>query len=113
MRSDPCLFVKRGDGERIYVWIHVDDTFVASSSASEISGIQELQRKEFKITLRPGQNESLHYNGIFGSVDHLSGRTSKTGDAFMMKLEIPYGALQNLEARQANKGSDWRIIRKI
>lgn len=58
---------------------------------------------ENQVVMRPGQNESLHYNGITGSVDLLSERSSKSGDAFMMELKIPYGALHNSEARQAKK----------
>ena len=54
--SDPCLFVKEGGGARTYVWIHVDDTFVASTSASEISGIL---RKEFEITVNDNVEQYL------------------------------------------------------
>ena len=57
--SDPCLFMKRRDGERTYVWIDVDDTFVASTSASEINGIQELLRKEFEITVSDNVEQYL------------------------------------------------------
>ena len=31
-KSDPCLFFKFNGEERIYIWIHVDDTFVAATS---------------------------------------------------------------------------------
>ena len=58
---------------------------------------------ENQVVMRPGQNESLHYNGITGAVDLLSERSSETGDAFVMELKIPYGALHNSEARHAKK----------
>ena len=57
--SDPCLFVKLSAGERTYAWIHVDDTFVASTSASEIILIQELLRKEFEITVSDSVDQYL------------------------------------------------------
>jgi hypothetical protein len=57
--SDPCLFVKEGDGARTYVWIHVDDTFVASTSATEITLIQEILRKEFEITVSDNVDQYL------------------------------------------------------
>ena len=33
-RCDPCLFMKvdKSTGERVYIWTHVDDTFVAATS---------------------------------------------------------------------------------
>jgi hypothetical protein len=49
--SDPCLFVKEGAGDRTYIWIHLDDTFVASTNTTGIKLIQEILRKEFEITV--------------------------------------------------------------
>ena len=40
-KRDPCLFVKLDNGERTYVWIHVDDTFAASTTKQ---GLQEFER---------------------------------------------------------------------
>jgi hypothetical protein len=57
--SDPCLFMKEGGGARTYVWIHVDDTFVASTSATEITLIQQILRKEFEITVSDNVNQYL------------------------------------------------------
>lgn len=58
---------------------------------------------ENQVVMRPGQNEGLIYNGIFGSVDLLSERDPQTGDAFMMELKIPYGDLHSSTALQAKR----------
>jgi hypothetical protein len=57
--SDPCLFVKEGAGDRTYIWIHVDDTFVASTNTTEIKVIQEVLRKEFEITVSEDVDQYL------------------------------------------------------
>ena len=48
--SDPCLFLKFHENERTYIWIHVDDTFVASTSSAELVLLQDVLRKKYEIT---------------------------------------------------------------
>jgi hypothetical protein len=50
--SDPCMFVKLTNGERTYVWIHVDDTFVASTSTAEIQEFQRIIGLRYKYTVQ-------------------------------------------------------------
>jgi len=48
--SDPCLFIKAYEGERTYIWIHVDDTFIVSTSQEEIDIFFELLNARWKVT---------------------------------------------------------------
>ena len=50
--SDPCLFVRLVPEQEIrtYVWIHVDDTIVASTHEKEIDHLRECLQQKFKIT---------------------------------------------------------------
>jgi len=49
--SDPCLFIRHSsDGARTYLCIHVDDTFVASTSEIELALLQDILRQRFEIT---------------------------------------------------------------
>jgi hypothetical protein len=50
--SDPCMFVKLNNGERTYVWIHVDDTFVASTSTHELQEFQRIIGLRYKYTVQ-------------------------------------------------------------
>jgi hypothetical protein len=59
--SDPCLFVKINDDSRTYVWIHVDDTFVASNRTHELLEFQRIVGLKYEYTV---QNDVESYLGI-------------------------------------------------
>ena len=59
--SDPCLFTKLTHGHRTYVWIHVDDTFVASTDPSELLEFQRVIGLKFQYTV---QHDVTSYLGI-------------------------------------------------
>jgi hypothetical protein len=59
--SDPCLFVKIHNGRRTYVWIHVDDTFVASTHAEELLEFQRVVGLKYKYTV---QDDIESYLGV-------------------------------------------------
>jgi hypothetical protein len=48
--SDPCLFVKADEIDRTYIWIHVDDTFIVSTSQEQIDLFFELLNARWKVT---------------------------------------------------------------
>ena len=48
--SDPCLFLRFNNEDRTYIWIHVDDTFVASTSHLELERLQDVLKKKYEIT---------------------------------------------------------------
>jgi len=48
--SDPCLFIKVNDESRTYIWIHVDDTFIVSTSQEQIDLFFELLNARWKVT---------------------------------------------------------------
>ena len=49
-QSDPCLFVKLKGQDRTYVWLHVDDTFVASTSKEELTLFQQIITTKYRVT---------------------------------------------------------------
>ena len=49
--SDPCLFVRICNGNRTYIWFHVDDTFIATTSHDEIERLKGVMRQRFEITI--------------------------------------------------------------
>ena len=53
-RSDPCLFLKVNEaaGERVYVWIHVDDTFVAATSKKLLDELETVIKRQYKVTVK-------------------------------------------------------------
>ena len=59
--SDPCLFVKITNGHRTYIWIHVDDTFVASTVRDELLRFQEVVGLKYKYTV---QHDVDSYLGV-------------------------------------------------
>ena len=52
-KSDPCLFyqVNKKNEQRIYIWIHVDDTFVAATNEEQLRALETLIQSQFKITI--------------------------------------------------------------
>jgi hypothetical protein len=60
--SDPCLFTRVVDGERTYIWFHVDDTFIASSSAAGIDRFTSVMRRRFEITINEQVDAHLGVN---------------------------------------------------
>jgi hypothetical protein len=59
--SDPCLFTKLVNNERTYIWIHVDDTFVASTSLPELQEFQRVVGLKYEYTV---QDDIDQYLGI-------------------------------------------------
>jgi hypothetical protein len=57
--SDPCLFTRITQESRTYVWIHVDDTFVCSTSPEELVRFQTSVKKKYKITVVDNVDEYL------------------------------------------------------
>ena len=51
--SDPCLFLRFNNEDRTYIWIHVDDTFVASTNPQELDRLQDVLRTKYEITFNP------------------------------------------------------------
>ena len=51
-KSDPCLFFKVSDAGRIYIWIHVDDTFVAATSENLLQKLESVIKSQYKITVK-------------------------------------------------------------
>lgn len=49
--SDPCLFVKLVNDVRTYIWIHVDDTFVASTHSKELQKFQDIIGLKYDYTV--------------------------------------------------------------
>ena len=59
--SDPCLFIRKEGPIRTYVWTHVDDTFVCSTSEAELDRFSDKLRERFEITV---VKEVKEYLGI-------------------------------------------------
>ena len=51
-KSDPCLFFRVSGEQRIYIWIHVDDTFVAATSEELLQELEEVIKSQYKITIK-------------------------------------------------------------
>ena len=60
--SDPCLFVRLIPKKSIitWVWVHVDDTCVASTSLEELERLKESLKKKFEINA----NELTKHLGV-------------------------------------------------
>lgn len=59
--SDPCLFYNVSQTDRTYVFIHVDDTYVASTSAEELVRFRRVLEQRFDITVN---HEADSYLGV-------------------------------------------------
>jgi KUP system potassium uptake protein len=57
--SDPCLYTRFDGGERTYIWCHVDDTFVCSTSTVGLKRFQGVVASKFEITVNNQVNEYL------------------------------------------------------
>jgi hypothetical protein len=51
-KYDPCLFYLNTDMIRTYVWIHVDDTYLCSSTKEGIDDFLRVVRTRYKITTK-------------------------------------------------------------
>lgn len=61
--SDPCLFFKwTSSRNRVFVWIHVDDTMIAATSLHDIDDFKEMMRKRFDITVNEQADQHLGVN---------------------------------------------------
>ena len=56
---DPCLFTRIVGRDRTYVWTHVDDTFICSSSSSGIERFINVVQDKFKVTVNREVDEYL------------------------------------------------------
>lgn len=68
-KSDPCLFFKICvGGDRIYIWIHVDDTFVAASTPDLLDELEDILRNRFQITVKNNVEDypGVHYTRLYG-----------------------------------------------
>ena len=62
---DPCLFYKIVNGERLWAWIHVDDTWVAATQADMVEKFAADLRTEFEVTKEPVDNYlGVHYERL-------------------------------------------------
>jgi hypothetical protein len=57
--SDPCLFTKISGTSRTYVWIHVDDTFVASTDPAELKEFQRVIGLKYEYTVQENPDSYL------------------------------------------------------
>ena len=50
----PCLFLKFSSSseDRIYIWVHVDDTFVAATTKDLLDEFETVVKSQFKITVK-------------------------------------------------------------
>ena len=51
-KSDPCLFFKCNGEDRIYIWIHVEDTFLAATSEDLLLELEAVIKSQYKITVK-------------------------------------------------------------
>ena len=57
--ADPCLFVRICGATRVFVFIHVDDTFVCATNQSDLEEFAACLRTKFEITVNLDVNEYL------------------------------------------------------
>jgi len=50
--SDPCLFIKHINDDVIYIWIHVDDTYVCGTNKCVVDEFFRILRLKFDITTK-------------------------------------------------------------
>ena len=50
-RIDPCLFIKAQNEEKVYIIIHVDDTFVFADNRDDLKTFTDQMNKHFPMTL--------------------------------------------------------------
>ena len=60
--SDLCLFTKIiAPRQRVYVWIHIDDTLIAADRLKDIEDFKAMRQKRFEITVNA---EAEHHLGV-------------------------------------------------
>jgi len=57
--SDPCLFVKSDQYGRVYVWCHVDDTFITADDPAQLLVLTNHLATKFEITITSNVTEYL------------------------------------------------------
>jgi hypothetical protein len=62
-KFDPCLFFRFEDEDRVYVWIHVDDTFVCASKHDMLSQFVERVETRYAVTKKESVENyvGVHY----------------------------------------------------
>jgi hypothetical protein len=62
---DPCLFFAHVDGEVVYAWIHVDDTWVAASTPGLLQAFIKDVQSHFEVTVEDVDNYlGVHYQKL-------------------------------------------------
>ena len=53
-KSDPCLFLKffSSSEDHIYIWVHLNDTFVAATTTDLLDEFETVVKSQFKITVK-------------------------------------------------------------
>jgi hypothetical protein len=93
--SDPCLFVKFSGPNRVYVWCHVDDTFVCSTTKGGLKDFTNAVSEKFKITV---VDEVTEYLGI--SMKQLA-----NGDCKLTQPKLLKGVLEEYREQLSTKES--------
>ena len=93
-KSDPCLFLKfyPDSGDRIYIWVHVDDTFTAATSIWLLDEFETTVKSQFKITVK---SDIDLYLGIH--FDYLP-----NGDVKITQPKLLQGLLEEYKDELAN-----------
>jgi hypothetical protein len=93
--SDPCLFVKLNGKNRVYVWCHVDDTFVCSTTSEGLTDFTKAVAEKFKITVVDDVKE---YLGI--SLERLP-----NGDCKLTQPKLLRGVIEEYKEQLSTKVS--------
>jgi Reverse transcriptase (RNA-dependent DNA polymerase) len=93
--SDPCLFVKINGTNRVYVWCHVDDTFVCSTTKAGLKDFTNAVSEKFKITV---VDEVTEYLGI-------SMKLLANGDCKLTQPKLLKGVLEEYKEQLSTKES--------
>jgi hypothetical protein len=93
--SDPCLFVKFNGPNKVYVWCHVDDTFVCSTTKSGLTDFTNAVSEKFKITVVDNVSE---YLGI-------SMRLLENGDCKLTQPKLLKGVLEEYKEQLSTRVS--------
>ena len=93
--SDPCLFTKFSGPNRVYVWCHVDDTFVCSTTKGGLKDFTNAVSEKFKITV---VDEVTEYLGI-------SMKVLENGDCKLTQPKLLKGVLEEYKEQLSTKES--------
>ena len=117
--SDPCLFIKIEGKIKVYVWTHVDDTFVCANLKSEIKKFIFTVEDKYKVTVNWDVDE---YLGI--KIEHLKGGDMKLTQPQLLKslfeeykedlrMYNPRGVLSAQRAASLLDGGDSTLMSRV